>query len=556
MIFPYPRHLEVVQSVACCASVAAECEEKAFVEQVFGGFGIVCADDAQLVLRTVKRNNAALTYITESNTVTKEKYIINSCREGDKIIITIEYAYLNGLYYALLCLSQQIKAKEIILGVIEDYPLFSCRGFIEGFYGKPWSAEEREDMLVAMSRKRMNTYYYAPKDDPWHRDKWRELYPKEQFDALSRLVGLCKELFIDFHYCIAPGLSMRYTSEEDYSALYEKLMSLYKAGVRGFGLLLDDIPETLYYEEDKQRFDYETVNAHIYLANRLYNDLQSLDSSVTLTVCPLQYHGKGNEYFISKLGREIDPRIMLFWTGSNICSQELTVPEAFTFISSTNHKPLYWDNFPVNDAEMYHEMHLGFLSGRDSGLYRYSQGLISNCMEYCECSKIPLMTVADYLWNPEAYNARESWENALAEMLGEEAELFEYFADNLLFSCLKVENSPLFNQRTNLAMQKLGAGEIEQAIQVISEYAGNLCACCEMIKKGERKIYRELSRWADKQLAASSLLNNALALVTGASDITAAQVEKEFAQYRRIPEVLYDFSFVALIERLLNFNEN
>ena len=31
-------------------------------------------------------------------------------------------------------------------------------------------------MLNLMSFYGMNTYYYAPKDDPYHRDKWDELY--------------------------------------------------------------------------------------------------------------------------------------------------------------------------------------------------------------------------------------------------------------------------------------------------------------------------------------------------------------------------------------------
>jgi hyaluronoglucosaminidase len=191
----------------------------------------------------------------------------------------------------------------------------------------------------------------------------------------------------------------------------------------------------LYFKEDIDAFGGETVNAHIYLANRLFDDLKALDSEITLTLCPLQYNGKGNEYFISKLGQGIEPEIDIFWTGRNICSQELTVPEAVTFINSTDHRPLYWDNFPVNDAEMVNEMHLGYIAGRDKELYRYSEGIISNCMEFCECSKIPLLTVADYLWNPVGYNPIKSWDYAIKTIVGEGWEQFKYFADNLLTSC-------------------------------------------------------------------------------------------------------------------------
>jgi hyaluronoglucosaminidase len=211
-------------------------------------------------------------------------------------------------------------------------------------------------------------------------------------------------------------------------------------------------------------FSSETVNAHAYLANKLYDDLMAFDNRITLTLCPLQYNGKGDEYFISKLGQSIEPEISLFWTGRNICSQELTVPEAITFIQSTRHRPLYWDNFPVNDAEMYNEMHLGYIAGRDKDLYRYSEGLIANCMEFCECSKIPLLTIADYLWNPEAYEPLSSWDYAIDTVAGDRAELFKYFADNLLTSCLKVPNSPMLAQTFSLAEQELRAGDIMAAL--------------------------------------------------------------------------------------------
>ena len=58
------------------------------------------------------------------------------------------------------------------------------RGTIEGFYGSPWTAEERLDQLAFYGRYKLNTYVYAPKDDPYHRDRWREPYPP---DALAQL---------------------------------------------------------------------------------------------------------------------------------------------------------------------------------------------------------------------------------------------------------------------------------------------------------------------------------------------------------------------------------
>ena len=119
---------------------------------------------------------------------------------------------------------------------------------------------------------------------------------------------------------------------------FTKIKSIYDIGVKRFGLLLDDIPETLQYDEDIEKYG-ETVNAHIDLVNRVYDELKKLDKDIEFTMCPLQYHGKGDEYFISKLGRGLDSEIKIFWTGRNICSQELTALEAIRFIENTRHKP-------------------------------------------------------------------------------------------------------------------------------------------------------------------------------------------------------------------------
>jgi len=51
---------------------------------------------------------------------------------------------------------------------------FANRGVIEGFYGPPWSHQDRLDMIRFMGRVGMNMYFYGPKDDPFHREKWRE----------------------------------------------------------------------------------------------------------------------------------------------------------------------------------------------------------------------------------------------------------------------------------------------------------------------------------------------------------------------------------------------
>jgi hypothetical protein len=72
-----------------------------------------------------------------------------------------------------------------ISAVIADFPSFAERGVVEGFYGTPWTHQDRVDILRFEGAHGMNVYYYAPKDDPYHRKLWRDAYPPEAQQRLG-----------------------------------------------------------------------------------------------------------------------------------------------------------------------------------------------------------------------------------------------------------------------------------------------------------------------------------------------------------------------------------
>lgn len=522
-----------------------------YANGILGGYLCNCCKGDKLYINITKENSRRLEYIDEARRLTGEKYIIMSEKTDDGIALSVTVSCRNGLFRAVNRIVQMINDEKFFLGTVVDYPLFAVRGYIEGFYGKPWSNENRRMMLELMSFHGMNTYYYAPKDDPYHRDKWSELYPEDELSALSDLAALCKEKFVNFHYCIAPGLSMKYSSDEDFGKLCCKADQLYNAGIRNFGLLVDDIPEDLWFDEDKAAFDGEAINAHIVLSDNFRNYLKEKDPRCTLTVCPLHYHGRGDEYYISKLGQGISGDIDIFWTGKNICSQEITVREAVIFENATNRQPLYWDNFPVNDAEMYNEMHIGYLNGRESDLYRYSRGIVSNTMEYTLSSRIPLLTVCDYLWNPVSYDGFESWQKACEIILGSEKELFMPLLDNLLTSCLKVENSPMLNETLNLAQQQFFSDDIAGAIATVTEYISALEKCCTTLKTLDNPMVSELETWLEKQTIALDVMKSSLAILTDNSEENKEKSAGILKKYLAHPRTLCDFSLQAFAERIL-----
>ncbi len=475
-------------------------------------------------------NTRITSYCESSHRLTDEKYILNI--SGKRI--NIECAGEKSAFYALCDIAKRLSENLMTDGEYICSPSFFVRGYIEGFYGTPWSHENRKSVMSLMAKNRMNTVYYAPKDDLYHREKWREKYPEKELLSLKELVDVSKKYYMDFYWCIAPGLSVKYSDESEFNTLVEKTKQLYSIGITDFGLLLDDIDEELEFPDDKSRYG-ETVNAHIDFINRYYSALKDVDSSIRLTVCPTLYHGKGNEYYISKLGQNIPPQVSVFWTGKDICSRELLSFDALKFIECTHHKPLYWDNYPVNDCSMYNEMHISPIINRDKDLWKYSEGIIANCMEYAECSKIPLITFADFLWDSESYDSEKSFENAIRQVIGEEyAEAFTVFADHLYTSCLKDANSRRMYEVLDKTENAFNKGDTDKAFSLAGEYIGKMQTCKEFLMK-DLPICNELNKWSAKFYVFCDLTEKVFEYIKNREEALKGEIFSLVDKYNSMP---------------------
>lgn len=377
---------------------------------------------------------------------------------------------------------------------------FTIRGVIEGFYGTPWPQEERLAMIRFLEKHGYNAYFYAPKDDPYLRERWQEPHPTMQLANIVRLAEEAREGQLDFYYCLSPGLDMRYSSEEDFSIMLEKFRQMFSAGIRHFGLFFDDIPMTLLHEDDQQRYD-SLASAHADVTLRLWEQLQSWSEENRLVICPTLYNGLGNEPYIVDLGRFLPQEIMIFWTGRFVCSPYLTEGDAAKFVEWTGHRPLYWDNYPVNDLAMANELHIGPLVHRDPDLYRHAHGYVANAMELVESSKIPLITTGHYLLHPESYDPEKSWQQAIKEIAGEQdAEAFLRFADNVRSSFLNEQESPRllelflrFRSQFLRGDQKVAVSAVKKLFREMEETAIYLLHRME-----NKKLANEVYRWVEK----------------------------------------------------------
>ena len=439
----------------------------------------------------------AVTYDETTRRCTDEQYVLTVSRTRTGLLAHAACSGEKSAFYAACDLKKRLETGALSPVRETCAPRFPVRGYIEGFYGKPWSRRARLSIMRAAAMNRMNTVYYAPKDDPFHRDRWRELYPPAELARLKELCAAARRYYMAFCWCAAPGLSIRYADPAELDALLAKTKQLYRIGVRSFGLLLDDIPDTLKHEEDRAVYG-ELVNAHTDLIYRYRDALVSIDPALKLTVCPTLYHGRGDEYYIAKLGSRIPPEVSVFWTGRDICSRELTADDARRFLESARRRPLYWDNYPVNDEAMKNEMHLSPVVNRDPELWRCAQGVVFNCMEYAECSKIPLISGADYLWQGERYDPEASFEAAVLQTVGpDRAADFMLFADHLYTSCLMDENSRRLSALFTVFEATRAAGDADGAAEIAENYLAALSRCSAFLH-GDYPICRELRRWTEK----------------------------------------------------------
>lgn len=356
---------------------------------------------------------------------------------------------------------------------------FAVRGIVEGFYGPPWSHAQRLDAIGFIADHGMNRFVYAPKDDPFLRRRWRDPHDPAALAVVGGLVDACRERGVDFVYCISPGLTVRYSGDDDLAALLRRYADVEALGVRHVGLLLDDIPGRLQHAADRAVFD-GLIPAQAHLIGRVRS---ALPSGTELMVCPTRYFGYGDEPAIAELGRSIAPEVVMTWTGRQICSTTIDLDDARRFAAATGHRPVYWDNYPVNDVAMTGELHIGPYRGRSTDLVDGADGVIANVMPLAAASRIPIATISAYLRDPAGYDPDAAWADAIAEAVPQQDDraAFALFAENCLGSCLEPDDAPTLVEALDRAAFLDWEGRGEVGGRELRELAARMMAAARRI---------------------------------------------------------------------------
>jgi len=229
-------------------------------------------------------------------------------REGYALKITakqiqIQYQDPRGAFYGVQTLIQILNhAKRTgflpVLNIM-DYPDIPRRGIVEGFYGTPWTFQDRVDQLRFYGKWKINTYIYGPKDDIYHSSPyWRQPYPEDQAARLKELIHIARQNEVDFYWAIHPGKDIKW-NQADSLAIIHKLQCMYDLGVRHFAVFFDDISG----EGAKAQKQAGLLN---YIQNSFINQHGDIGP---LIMCPTEYNKlwadpKPNSY-LDILGRQL-----------------------------------------------------------------------------------------------------------------------------------------------------------------------------------------------------------------------------------------------------------
>ncbi|TDD67736.1 hyaluronidase [Jiangella aurantiaca] len=348
-----------------------------------------------------------------------------------------------GQFYAVQTLGQLMVRTDDgdhrIAGVeVTDFPAMPLRGTIEGFYGAPWTHADRLDQLAFYGRVKANTYIYAPKDDPYHRERWREPYPPDKAAELAELAAAATGHHVRFTFALSPGNTICYSGAADRGALLAKFDAMYDLGVRAFSIPLDDIALQFNCDEDRQRYGTPSQASVGRAQAELLTFVQqefvaARDGVQPLQTVPTQYGDLTETPYKQAWRTYLDPAVVVMWTGTDVVPPSITVEQAEQASSLFGRDVFVWDNYPVNDyGNTRGRLLLAPYDKREPGLSDHLAGIVSNPMNQAAASKIAIFGFADFTWNDRGYDAQRSWRQAMRLLAGGDAEAagaLEVFAD-------------------------------------------------------------------------------------------------------------------------------
>ena len=289
-------------------------------------------------------------------------------------------------------------------------------GLIEGFYGRQWTWDEREDQARFLKGAGYGFYIYAPKGDEYLRRRWQEDHPQAEADRLARLANVCAELGLAFGVGLSPFEAYRDFGDEVKATLARKLAFFDSVGMTELAILFDDM------RADTPDIAATQAGMVAWIAERT--------AARRIIVCPTIYSddpqlprifGAAPPTYLEDLASGLDPAIGLFWTGEEVCSREYSAGHLARIAERMGRRPILWDNYPVNDGpRMSPYLYLRGFTGRPAAIGAHLAAHAVNPSLQPTLFRIPALTLAESYQAGEGYEYGAAFQRAAQNVLGPE----------------------------------------------------------------------------------------------------------------------------------------
>ena len=311
--------------------------------------------------------------------------------------------------------------------VASDHADVITRGFIEGYYGNPWSTRDRVALMEWGGYYKLNAYFYAPKDDPKHNAQWREKYTQAEIDEKIKPVAEAgNKSKVRFVYALHPFMSNPINSgnyDTTFPMMKEKFLQVIDAGVRQIAILADDQQNTTDPALFKRLLDDTTAwLRELQKEKNADGTLKYPGLKDTLIFCPVNYMGQGENWY-----RNLGENIQVINTGGRVWGK-IDNGFATAFKNNSGVAPFMWINWPCSDNDK-DALHMGGHNNFLGSDLKPGQvkGVVINPMQQSEPSKQGIFMTADFTWNlwTSTEHADQVWEKSFSYIdhnSGEETE--------------------------------------------------------------------------------------------------------------------------------------
>lgn len=386
-----------------------------------------------------------------------------------------------GGYYGIQTLIQLLdrspEGVTVRQAAIRDWPTFSYRLF----KGQCWYYRDNRMFVDWAPRFKWNVFGSCYTDSP----DWRS--PSETYRKM--IAGLCdtaagtgaiRVIQLGNPFMIKEK-AIRATADGDVETLAAFFEPSLSHGSKGLMLCLDDF--AYLPKEDAAKFK-NLAGANASVATRFAERIWAKHPGTYIMLCPPPYWLNANKHknyewaheYLRDFCAAIPKEISIVWTGVEVTTpchdaadikayQALCGPERRLFLwDNTLKLPPGWSNvFRMNAfletckdiADSAWPSMATFTHG-EAGINTYGPG---------EIYKVPLMTAADYLWNPEGYAPHDSMRRALYWFDDNHAvgPMLHHWVDDL--------HQKLFTQRLEFLKAPSQQG-LDEMKSLVAEYQG------------------------------------------------------------------------------------